>query len=684
MLNAIRSAVGTDRAAVSDAQLLERFTASGDEAAFELLLWRHGRLVLGVCRRLLRDAQDAEDAFQATFLALTRKAGAIGKPAAVGYWLYRVACRVALAVRRRRSETVTREQHIPSLECAGALPEMSTAELEELRAVLDEELALLPERFRAPIVLCYLEGLTVDEAAVELSCPRGTVASRLARARDRLRGQLFRRGLALPTGLAGVTLCEIGASAAPPASLILQALLLTTRDQSGVAISGHVVALTERVLRTMFLRKLMTTAAALAVLAGLLVGGGLAFQGRIGHAAQAESARAVQTPAATEDDAKKQPSQGKAPLRVTVSRPRAAEVAPFEVFTGRLEAGQVIQVRPQMSGFVKKIGFKRGSDVKKGDLLYKLDMRPEQAQLEQNKANLTVARAQLQAVRDKLAWSERMVAKGLLSGKSVQEQKANEVAARAAVDAAQAALDQVRATVHAGSILAPIAGRATGPIVDPGNFVAAGPQGTLLTTLMSLDPMRVVFDMDERSYLRYRRLMRTGQVKGPGKLHDHSIIDSTNAAVRNRQAQEPGSPIYLALADEEGFPHRGELDSLDNVVQPQTGTVHARGIVPNPDKLLVPGAWVRVKIPFGKPRRVLEVLESAISKDGDKPFISVINGRNGLERREVKRGERDGDWRVIEKGLRANDWVVVEGMNPAGVPDPHLKVEPRRMGPAKK
>jgi RND family efflux transporter MFP subunit len=157
-----------------------------------------------------------------------------------------------------------------------------------------------------------------------------------------------------------------------------------------------------------------------------------------------------------------------------------------------------------------------------------------------------------------------------------------------------------------------------------------------LTTLMSLDPMRVVFDMDERSFLRYRRLMRAGQVKGPG------------------------GPIYLALADEDGFPHQGELDSIDNVVEPRTSTVRARGVVPNRDRLLVPGASVRVKVPLGKRRRVLEVPESTVGKAGGKHFIWVINGRKGIQRREVTLGEPDGDWRVIEKGLRYDDWVVVD------------------------
>jgi RNA polymerase sigma factor (sigma-70 family) len=188
---------GGDTSAVSDGELLRRFQASGDEAAFELLVWRHGPMVLGVCRRVLRDTHAAEDAFQATFLTLARRAGSIGRREAVAGWLYTVAHRVALAARARRARLAALEGaalagaaepvYLPTDEPAGC----------EARELLRAEVDRLPDAFRAVVVLCCLEGRTRAEAAEQLGVPPGTVESRLARARERLRLSLAARGLAL-------------------------------------------------------------------------------------------------------------------------------------------------------------------------------------------------------------------------------------------------------------------------------------------------------------------------------------------------------------------------------------------------------------------------------------------------------------------------------------------------------
>ncbi len=175
-------------------QLLERFAADRDEAAFEALVSRHGPMVLGTCRRMLADPHDVEDAFQATFLVLARKAGSIRDADRLGPWLHGVARRVAA-----RSRALSSPPEVASSEPAVEEPAVESPDLLEaleLREVLDEELARLPEKYRAPLVLCYLEGLTHDEAAEHLRWPVGTVRSRLAGGRDRLRARLTRRGLA--------------------------------------------------------------------------------------------------------------------------------------------------------------------------------------------------------------------------------------------------------------------------------------------------------------------------------------------------------------------------------------------------------------------------------------------------------------------------------------------------------
>ncbi len=200
----------------TDRQLLERFVADADANAFASLVQRHGPMVLGVCRQILRQEQDAEDAFQATFLVLSRKAGSIRAAEALPSWLYGVARRLALrsksAVARRQAREVALVEAPP----ASLAPDSA---VEDLAPVLHEEIGRLPEKYRIPFVLCYLDGKTNEEAAQRLGCPSGTVFSRLARARERLRTRLTRRGLALPAGVLTATLAALSQqarAAAPP------------------------------------------------------------------------------------------------------------------------------------------------------------------------------------------------------------------------------------------------------------------------------------------------------------------------------------------------------------------------------------------------------------------------------------------------------------------------------------
>jgi RNA polymerase sigma factor (sigma-70 family) len=263
--------------ALPDDHLLERYVRQRDEAAFEALLHRHGPLVFGVCRRLLHDVHDAEDAFQATFLILARKAGSIVPRSMVGNWLYGVAHRVAararkLAWRRRlREQTATDWTAVPSKE---------KPEEPELAPLLHAEVARLPDKYRSPVVLCYLEGKTNEEAARQLDWPVGTVKGRLNRAREMLRKRLARKGVALSAGL----LAAHTLTALAPAALLQEtfraALSYAAGDAAaGGAASAGALALTKGVLQTMLLNKLKFVAAA--VLAVAIVGGvgGLAYLG---------------------------------------------------------------------------------------------------------------------------------------------------------------------------------------------------------------------------------------------------------------------------------------------------------------------------------------------------------------------------------------------------------------------
>jgi RNA polymerase sigma factor (sigma-70 family) len=257
---------GSPHGGVADADLVQRFVLHRDEAAFELLLRRHAALVLRVCRAILRDHHLAEDAFQATFLTLARKAGSIGRRQAVAGWLYRVARNASLKARGRQARDSARS--LVEEPPAAPLPAP-----DDLSPVLHEELGRLPEKYRLPLVLCFLEGQSHADAARQLGWPKGTVAGRIARARDVLRRRLTRRGQVLPAALLGTALAPAAGSAVPPTlvpSTVRAALAFLSGNAA--AVSAPVLRLTEGVLHAMFLAKLKSIAA-VSVVACVLVGG---------------------------------------------------------------------------------------------------------------------------------------------------------------------------------------------------------------------------------------------------------------------------------------------------------------------------------------------------------------------------------------------------------------------------
>jgi RNA polymerase sigma factor (sigma-70 family) len=292
-LQHLRQVVGVSNVrALDDAQLLERFISQRDGAAFEVLVWRHGGLVLDVCGRLLHHPQDIEDAFQATFLVLVRQAKGIRKRAALASWLYKVAYNVALRARR----AVTRPNVPPSVTA-----ELPTAEANgrddgcELKPVLDDEISQLPEKYRAAVVLCYLQGLTTADAARQLGCAQGTIHSRLAWARARLRSRLLRRGVTMSVPALASALSSHPTTAAAPAGLVAATIRLALLTALGKAAAGagrlSVAALVEGVVRTMFLAKLRAVTAGLLLISALGLGAGL-----IGPPALADKPASPQAP----------------------------------------------------------------------------------------------------------------------------------------------------------------------------------------------------------------------------------------------------------------------------------------------------------------------------------------------------------------------------------------------------
>ncbi len=263
LIRFVRRIAVAESAETADALLLRRFIDSRDAEAFTALVQRHGPMVYGVCQRMLGDIHEAEDCFQATFLILARRARAVGRPESVGGWLHGVACRVAARARHVLARRRAQERQVVDVPAVERTPELVWT---DLRPVLDEEIDRLPERYRLPFVLCYLDGRTNEEAARVLGCPKGTVLSRLATARERLRRRLTRRGITLPAALLAGLLTE-HATAAVPAPLV---------DATAGGITGAmapgVAVLVEGVLMTMRIHRIATMFGVL-LAAALLVGG---------------------------------------------------------------------------------------------------------------------------------------------------------------------------------------------------------------------------------------------------------------------------------------------------------------------------------------------------------------------------------------------------------------------------
>jgi RNA polymerase sigma factor (sigma-70 family) len=260
---------------LTDGQLLECYLARRDEAALAQLIERYGPLVLSLCRRLLRQAQDAEDVFQATFLLLVRKADSIGRPESVGSWLYGVAYRLARQVQANNARRPTTPGELPEV----AIESPDQVQWQDVGSVLDEEIDRLPECYRTPFILCHVQGKTNEEAAQQLGCAKGTVLSRLARARQRLRVRLSRRGVTLSgTALAALLLPPTStAVSAPLRDAVLRAGQQAESRLPG-ALSDRVLALTEGTLRTMKLSRLKTCLVLIAAVA--VLGFGVAVAAR--------------------------------------------------------------------------------------------------------------------------------------------------------------------------------------------------------------------------------------------------------------------------------------------------------------------------------------------------------------------------------------------------------------------
>jgi membrane fusion protein, multidrug efflux system len=346
-------------------------------------------------------------------------------------------------------------------------------------------------------------------------------------------------------------------------------------------------------------------------------------------------------------DQPQQPQTGATPppLQVTIANPLIREVTDWDEFTGRLYAVESVEVRPRVSGYLQSINFVEGSILNKGDLLYVIDPRPYQAVLDQARADVSRTKASLELAENDLARAERLYKSRAISEEEVDSRSKQKREALASLEAARADVESAELNFEFTHIKAPITGRISRTRITEGNLVTGGDfQSTLLTTIVSLDPIYVYFTADEQSVLRYTRMDMAGTRKS---------------------SRVTPNPVLLRLADEEDYMHKGHIDFVDNQIDMATGTMQARAIVENPDYLLVPGMFADVKLLGKGPYEALLIPDAAISVDQTIQFVYVVNNKNIVERRQVKTGTLHGGLRVITDGLEQEDRIIINGIQRA-------------------
>jgi RND family efflux transporter MFP subunit len=344
-----------------------------------------------------------------------------------------------------------------------------------------------------------------------------------------------------------------------------------------------------------------------------------------------------------------------APISVTVSYPVERDVTDYADFTARITAVQSVDIRSRVTGYLHKMAFKEGSEVKAGDLLFLVDPRPYKAQLDQAQGQVDLQKASLKVAKITLARDlaiNRRVANAI-SQQQIDQEAATVEEEEARVRASEQAKEVSALNHEFTRVVSPIDGQISRYYLTLGNLVNA--DQTLLTTVVSVDPMYAYFDMDEATVQRLRRSAREG---------------------RARSAEVPAWPVSLGLATEEGFPHQGTINFADNQVNPQTGTLRVRGVFSNKDESLTAGYFARVRIPTGRPHGALLVSDRALDNDQGQKVLYVLNDRDEVVSRPVRVGALHDGLRAIEDGLRPGERVIVSGLLQVR---PGVIVEPKRV-----
>jgi multidrug efflux system membrane fusion protein len=340
------------------------------------------------------------------------------------------------------------------------------------------------------------------------------------------------------------------------------------------------------------------------------------------------------------------PAAAAAPA-VTVAQPVKRTVTDWDEFTGRFEAVQEVQVRARVGGFVTSVQFRDGAFVKAGDLLYVIDSRPFEAVAEQANGQLADARAKAELAKRELDRGLSLVQTSAVSEQVVDQRRQALQAAHAAETVAEGALKAAQLNVEFTHVLAPIAGRVSRHLVTPGNLVQ-GSEGTstLLTSIVSLDPIYIYFDVDEATYLRNNRLWFEG---------------------RRPSSRDTPNPVQVTLTGETKPSHDGKMDFIDNRLDVSTGTLRSRAVIPNKDMSILPGQFGRVRLIGSAPYDALLLPDTAIATDQSRKIVFVVKDDNTVEAKPVTLGPLDEGLRVVREGLNPDDKVIVEGLQRARV-----------------
>jgi multidrug efflux system membrane fusion protein len=330
------------------------------------------------------------------------------------------------------------------------------------------------------------------------------------------------------------------------------------------------------------------------------------------------------------------------PPQVNVAKVVQKDAAQWDEFSGRIEAVDRIEIRPRVTGYLEKVAFAEGKEVKKGDLLFQIDDREYRAALARTQADVARAKARIELAERQLARAKSLLSGNAMSRNDVDTRETELAQARADLAGMQAAADEAKLNLDFTRVVAPIDGRVSKALVTPGNLVSGGmPVATLLTTLVSIDPVYVEFEGDENTYLRYQGLAKNGE---------------------RQSSRDVPNPVKVGLANEDGYPHDGHMVFVDNALDPATGTIRARAQLDNPERLFTPGLFARVRLLGSGTHSTLLIHDRAVMTDQDRKFVFVLGPENKALRRDVKLGPQLEGLRSVTDGLKPDDVVIVNGV----------------------